>query len=81
MTNKLTATFFVLLQNRNREEAYIYGHMFVHFVKDVLSIHPNYHCKVGELMIEMERVRRELRRVTVELQKIEEWIDEEEYAK
>eukprot|EP00592_Proboscia_alata_P015846 CAMPEP_0194394804 /NCGR_PEP_ID=MMETSP0174-20130528/124059_1 /TAXON_ID=216777 /ORGANISM="Proboscia alata, Strain PI-D3" /LENGTH=426 /DNA_ID=CAMNT_0039190645 /DNA_START=122 /DNA_END=1402 /DNA_ORIENTATION=- len=81
MTDKLTATFFVSLQNRDREEAYIYGHRFVRFVKDVLSIHPDYHCEVGELMIEKERVQRELRRVTVELQKIEEWIDEEEYAK
>jgi len=55
--------------------------MFVRFVKDVLSIHPDYHCEVGELMIEKERVQRELRRVTVELQKTEEWIDEEEYPK
>jgi len=81
MTDKLTATFFVSLQNRDREEAYIYGHRFVRFVKDVLSIHPDYHCEVGELMIEKERVQRELRRVTVELHKTEERIDEEEYPK
>jgi len=55
--------------------------MFVRFVKDVLSIHSDCHCKVGELMIKKDCVQRELRRVTAELQKIDEWIDEEEYAK